>query len=100
MKWFDQWFFKKCRDAWSDAHQPVERYSNTIGTAKVRESDSVQSDPQLNFKVYSAVGGKIVEFTRYDRIRDRAEHQTYIITSDQDFGERIAKIATLENLKA
>lgn len=67
---------------------------------KVRADDScVESDPVLNFKVYSAVGGKIVEFRKYDRNRDRNETQTYIITNDQDFGERIAKIATMESLK-
>lgn len=64
------------------------------------DSDSVESEPVLNFKVYSAIGGKIVEFRRYDRQRDRSDHQTYIITNDQDFGDRIAKIATMENLKA
>ena len=66
---------------------------------KVRETDSIESDPVLNFKVYNAVGGKIVEFRQYDRQKDRNFNQTYIITSDQDFGERIAKIATMENLK-
>ena len=67
---------------------------------KVREETScVESDPVLNFKVYSAIGGRIVEFRKYDRNRDRNETQTYIITNDQDFGERIAKIATMENLK-
>jgi hypothetical protein len=49
--------------------------------------------------VYSAVGGKIVEFSRYDRKSDRHDHQVYIINQDQDFGERIAKIATMEQLK-
>jgi hypothetical protein len=53
----------------------------------------------LNFKVYSAVGGKVVEFRRYDRHKDRNDTTTYIITNDQDFGERIAKIAMIENLK-
>jgi hypothetical protein len=56
-------------------------------------------DPVLNFKVYSAVGGKVVEFRRYDRKSDRNDTTTYIITNDQDFGERIAKIAMIENLK-
>ena len=65
----------------------------------VRESDSVEGDPVLNFKVYSAIGGKVVEFRHYDRQKDRNFTQTYIITNDQDFGERIAKIATMEALK-
>lgn len=63
------------------------------------ESTSIDSDPVLNFKVYSAVGGKIVEFRHYDRQKDRNHYQTYIITNEQDFGERIAKIATMESLK-
>jgi hypothetical protein len=60
---------------------------------------SIDSDPTLQFKVYSAVGGKIVEFTRYDRQKDRADHQVYIISKDEDFGEKIAKISTLEVLR-
>jgi len=59
-----------------------------------------EAEPILNFRVFSAVGGKIVEFRRYDRQRDRSDTQTYIITNDQDFGERIAKIATMESLKS
>lgn len=63
------------------------------------DSDSPNGDPILNFKVYSAVGGKVVEFRQYDRKGDRSFHQTYIITNDQDFGERISKIATMEIIK-
>lgn len=62
--------------------------------------DEVQSDPVLNFRVFSAVGGKVVEFTQYDRRTDRRNSTTYIITNEQDFGERISKIATMENLKS
>jgi len=63
------------------------------------ECDAVSDDPILNFKVFNAVGGKVVEFRRYDRKSDRNDSTTYIITNDQDFGERIAKIAMMENLK-
>lgn len=65
-----------------------------------REVDCVEGEPVLNFKIYSAVGGKVVEFRHYDRQKDRSFNQTYIITNDQDFGDRIAKIATMESLKA
>jgi hypothetical protein len=66
----------------------------------VSESNSIREDPILNFKVFNAVGGRVVEFTSYDRKSDRRYSTTYIITNDQDFGERIAKIAVMENLKA
>jgi hypothetical protein len=65
----------------------------------VSDSETLSTDPVLNFRVYNAVGGKVVEFRYYDRGKDRNHNQTYIITNDQDFGERIAKIATLESLK-
>ena len=69
------------------------------GLVLTADSDSVSSDPILNFRVFSAVGGRVVEFRYYDRKIDRNHTTTYIITNDQDFGERIAKIATLESLK-
>lgn len=60
---------------------------------------SIEDDPVLQFRVFNAVGGKVVEFYRYDRSSDRRNTTTYIITTEQDFGERISKIATMENLK-
>jgi hypothetical protein len=89
------WLKRKLRN-WLDENEA----GKVIGSQLlIKERDSIESDPVLNFKVYSAVGGKIVEFRQYDRQRDRNFNQTYIITNDQDFGERIAKIATMENLK-
>jgi len=64
------------------------------------DSESVGSEPILNFKIFPAVGGRVVEFRYYDRKIDRSHTTTYIITNDQDFGERISKIATLEVMKS
>jgi hypothetical protein len=58
-----------------------------------------EEDPILNFRVFSAVGGQVVEFRRYDRKTDRSESTTYIIHKDDDFGDKIAKVANLEMLK-
>ena len=96
MKWFKKLvagWAREGRNYEEDCTEP----SRLISTA---EAASINSEPVLNFKVYSAIGGKVVEFRRYDRKSDRNEGTTYIITNDQDFGERIAKIATMENIKA
>ena len=98
MNWFKRMVVKWVHED-LNGPQTIGSLSKMSNSVRV-ESDCIESDPVLNFKVYSAVGGKIVEFRRYDRQRDRNDSQTYIITSDQDFGERIAKIATMENLKA
>ena len=98
MKWF-----KKLVASW--AHQGRDYAENesmkaTRGLVRGSDVESIPGDdPVLNFKVYSAVGGKVVEFRRYDRKSDRNDTTTYIITNDQDFGERISKIATMEKLK-
>ena len=63
------------------------------------DHEHMSSDPTMRFKVYNARGGKIVEFSRYDRQKDRSENDLYIIGKDEDFGERIAKIAMLESMK-
>jgi len=98
MKWF-----KKLVASW--AHQGRDYAENesmkaTRGLVRGSDVEAVcNDDPVLNFKVYSAVGGKVVEFRRYDRKSDRNDSTTYIITNDQDFGDRIAKIATMEQIK-
>lgn len=89
-----KWLRQKLRNWMFDDDVQVEKLSSC------RENDCIESDPVLNFKVYNAIGGKVVEFRYYDRTKDRNHNQTYIITNDQDFGDRIAKIATMENLKA
>ena len=98
MKWF-----KKILWRWASEGQEIEESSAKVPRGKLiasEDSESVGGDPILNFKIYSAVGGKVVEFRQYDRHKDRNFHQTYIITNDQDFGERISKIATMEIMKS
>jgi len=106
MNWFKRMVVKWVREDWDKARddQPDDCYpspklsrANTISTMSGRTH--VDSEPQLQFKVYNAIGGKVVEFTRYDRQKDRAFHDIYIIGRDEDFGAKIAKIAMLENLK-
>jgi hypothetical protein len=97
MNWFKKMVISWMREDWDKSSNIVSSGSQL----KVREETScVESEPVLNFKVYSAVGGKVVEFRYYDRVKDRSHNQTYIITNEQDFGDRIAKIATMESLKA
>lgn len=59
---------------------------------------SSENEP-LRFTVYNASGGKIVEINHYDSRTDRHSTSLHIITSDEDFGEQLGKIAFLEALK-
>lgn len=96
--WFKKKIIRWVHEDWDNTNARKENLGHLLATRDVEPIS--ENDPILNFRVFSAVGGKIVEFRRYDRQRDRHDTQTYIITNDQDFGERIAKIATMENLKS
>jgi hypothetical protein len=93
-------WFKRMIGRWAYEYRdtPEDCYPSTKNS--IMGSRDIGSDVSLQFKVYNAIGGKIVEFSRYDRKSDRAEHQIYIIGRDEDFGEKIAKISTLEVLKS
>ena len=78
----------------NDIDTSIKLASNSISAGR-----DVGSDPTLQFKIYNAIGGKVVEFSRYDRQKDRNYHDIYIIGKDEDFGAKIAKIAMLESMK-
>lgn len=95
-----KWLKRKIRDWVDDAREYPDEVGNcTVASRDSREASMCDAEPILNFRVFSAVGGQVVEFRRYDRKIDRSDTSTYIITKDQDFGEKISKIANLELLK-
>ena len=62
-------------------------------------SNSVEAEPVLNFRVYSANNGKIIEFSTYDRLKDRTNRSVYVCSPDDDIGEKISKYVNLELLR-
>jgi hypothetical protein len=58
-----------------------------------------QPERALQFTVYNANGGRVVETRRYDKKTDRNTNGLYVITNDQDFGHEIDKIITMEALR-
>ena len=103
MNWFKRIIVKWMREDWENAR---DQSDDCYPSPKLSRANSisnsgrdVNSDPTLQFKIYNAIGGKVVEFSRYDRKNDRSFHDIYIIGKDEDFGEKISKIAMLEVLK-
>ena len=60
---------------------------------------AIGSDNGMNFTLYSASGGFIIEMRHYDRKTDRNDNKLHIINSDENLGERIGHIITLELLR-
>lgn len=53
----------------------------------------------MSFTIYNASGGHILEYSSYDEKSDKHSQALHIITSDQDLGQGIAHIITLEMLR-
>ena len=58
-----------------------------------------QPERAIQFTVYTANGGRVIETRRYDRQKDRHTNSLYVITGEQDFGREIDKIVTIEGLR-
>lgn len=103
---FKRWMLKAVKEA-VDSERRNE--SNIVGAPDVisarqmkigrHETSIDQPDRAIQFTVYSANGGRVIETRRYDRKTDRHANNLYVITSDQDFGREIDKIITLEALR-
>lgn len=80
----------------------VETWTDEEPSSKSR---SPNCDPVLNFKIYNAHGGKIVEFTS-ERQSGTLKQQLgtgttelYLITDAEDFGTAIMNIAVMQRLR-
>jgi hypothetical protein len=58
-----------------------------------------QPERAIQFTVYVANGGRVVETRRYDKKTDRNTNGLYVINNDADFGHEIDKIITMEALR-
>jgi hypothetical protein len=97
MKFFRKWFAKQCKQAWEDSRELVEcDVPQKMNTISGRSIDS----NGMNFTVYRASGGHVIETRKYDRKRDTNDHGLHIITDDKDLGEELGKIITFENLRS
>ena len=54
----------------------------------------------IRFEVYRANGGTVIETRRNDRRTGDSFYELHVISADQDIGEEIGKIITMESLKA
>lgn len=83
----------------------LAREGNQLEQAKLcvesprRGGADYDESPDLNITVKTAVGGRIVQFRHYDRVKDRNDYRTYIITDSEPFEESLGKIITMESLR-
>jgi len=93
-----RWFLKKVLEGTEFERRQNRLTSNSISSISVDRSID-QPERAIQFTVYNANGGRVVETRRYDKKTDRSSNGLYVITSDADFGKEIDKIITMEALK-
>jgi hypothetical protein len=76
------------------AETPRSNRKNTI-----TRGSELNSRNGMSFTIHQANGGYILEYSSYDEKTDRNSHNLHIITSDQDLGQGIAHVITLEMLR-
>ena len=101
MKWFDRWFVRKCKWAWDNRDIADVAEQPRLASAKglVLEEDISPWNDGLRIGIKKMIGGSVVSFRTYDRVRDRSDERHYIITDEQDFNTELGKIITMESMR-
>ena len=107
MKWFDKWFSKQCKKAWnyrdeSDDAEPsysTRPKATLISRGSMHDSSINCSSSRMNFTMYKASGGLVIETQHIDRRTENHVTSLHIITEDKNLGEELGKIITYESLK-
>jgi len=91
VKWFDKWFAKQAKKAWEASQQESSILTVANGNGLMRGPDRIGADG-INMKLHVANGGYIVEFHRYDNIKDRGLKLTHVINDTENLGERLSEV--------
>jgi hypothetical protein len=102
LKWFYRWLDNKIQDSQyceEDESVPMNSVqSKRRRIASVRESDELSTEP-IQFKMYKAAGGWAIEFKQYDNRNDRMDTSLYVINGEEELGNHISRIITMEALR-
>jgi len=80
-------------------------YSNTATAISKRSRRGIGNDEDLsnnkiNFAVFPANGGSIVQVYHYDRKKDEEIRTLYVVHDDEEFDQHLAQIISMERLRA
>jgi hypothetical protein len=90
-------FLKKLVIKW--VREDRESARGEKGLVAVSIDNRVDDEPVINFRIYNAQNGKILEFNKYDRKSDRNDRSIYIVEKDKDVVEYVGKCLSLELLR-
>lgn len=88
-----RWLKRKIRNWLTSDEVQLER---EVVTARDRNAPAQNG---MNFCLYKAVGGHILESRAYNPKTDRTDGTLYMIHEDQDFAKQVAQAIMLEQMK-
>lgn len=107
---FRRWFMKMSQQAWTDSQQQIMHGMvgvagppgavGPVGSARAGNHPDFRYCDGLTVTVANADGGWIVQRDQYDNIRDKTDRRLYLIHHNEDFGQRLAEIISLEVLRS
>ena len=65
----------------------------------IRERNGPDNERALTFRIWFANGGQVIQTEQYHHVRDEWIKSMYVITDDQDLGDELGKIVTMEKLR-
>lgn len=97
MKWFDKWFQKQSKKAWEAAQQNERIYvsdsaKSPVISGRLGLADNRIDAAGINMKLFVANGGYIVEFQRWDNVKDRHFNELHVINDGENLGERLSEV--------
>ena len=101
MKWLDNWILQRAKRIRSrnETISSIDRLQTGISISEDRPSIG-SSKHRMNFTVYRANGGVLVEINRYDERKDHHHCELHIVHPDENLGDALGKIVTFESLKS
>jgi hypothetical protein len=99
MKWLDNWILQRAKRI-RNRNETIKSIDRAE-VAMTGDRPSIGSSRhRMNFTVYRANGGVLVEVNRYDERKDQHYCELHIVTPDEDLGASLGKIVTFEGLKS
>jgi hypothetical protein len=94
------WFKNRIRD-WLTSDDYAES-GKAISSSKRRRRECRESELAshgMNFVIYPATGGYVLEYSSYDDKKDETVNRLHVIDSNTDLGEGISHVITFEMLR-
>lgn len=100
---FFKWFARRLSQAQEELQENIKVNLNKVSLGQAipsgRYDHDMDSNADLQFRMNKAENGYVMSVRQIDRRNDRSINNLYLIPDENDLGQSIAHIITIESLK-